>query len=349
MRIGPLVRSHRLDHGFHRLEGVVLDFNIPQSLAQARNHPHQILHVTHLLDLLDLIIEIVEIKAVGLYLLLQLAGFFLIVLSLGAFHQRNDIPHAEDTVGHTRRIENVERVHLLAHPDKLDRHLHHRTNRQRGPAPGIAVQLGQDHPFVMQLVVECLGGVDRILAGHRVHYEQGFLRFDLILDIANLAHHVLVHGKTAGSIHNHHIESVFLGMANRVPGNLHRVFFLALGEHRHADLLPQGFQLVDSRRTIDVGRHQQRFLVLLVLQEISQLGRVGRLTGTLQTRHQDHRRVNLQVQFRRLAPHQGSQLVVYYLDHHLAGRNGGQHVLPHGLFLDRIGKLLGNLIVYIRV
>ena len=201
----------------------------------------------------------------------------------------------------------------------------------------------------MQLVVECLGGVDRILAGHRVHHEQSFLRLDFVLDIANLAHHVLVHGKTACGIHNHHIESVLPCMTNRILSNLHRVFFLSLGEHRNADLLPQGLQLVDSRRTIDIGRHQQRFLVLLAFQEISQLGRVGRLTGALQPRHQNHRRVNLQVQFRCLASHQDGQLVVHNLDHHLAGRNGGQHVLPHGLFLDRISKLFGNLIVDIRI
>src|SRR5699024_12860604 len=47
---------------------------------------------------------------------------------LGAFHERHDVAHAEDAVGHAFRMENLKGVHLLARRDEFERLVHHRTD-----------------------------------------------------------------------------------------------------------------------------------------------------------------------------------------------------------------------------
>ena len=80
-----------------------------------------------------------------------------------------------------------------------------------------------------------------------------------------------------------------------------------------------------------------------------QLTGEGRLSGTLQARDQDHRRLTFEVDIRCGAPHQFHQFVVDDLDHQLARFDGFQDVLlAQGLILDIIRKLFGDLIVDIR-
>ena len=68
-------------------------------------------------------------------------------------------------------------------------------------------------------------------------------------------------------------------------GGGHRVAGLA--EHRHADALAQGAQLLDGGRTLEVGAHQQRVAALLA-EPAGELGGVGGLAGPLQAGHQHH-------------------------------------------------------------
>ncbi len=69
-------------------------------------------------------------------------------------------------------VELLELVELLAHADELDRLAGDGPDRQRGAAAGVAVELGQDHAVVVEGLVERLGDVDRVLAGHGVEHEQ---------------------------------------------------------------------------------------------------------------------------------------------------------------------------------
>ena len=173
---------------------------------------------------------------------------------------------------------------------------------------------------------------------------------DGILDGLDLDHHGLIDGEAAGGIDNHQVIALLLGVVDGVESDGHGVFALGLAIDGHLDLLGDGLELLDSGGTIHVTSHEQRFALLLAaLQAVGEFAGKGRLTRALQTRHQDDRRVALDAEGRFLAAHESCQLVMYNLDHHLAGVDGVDHVLAHGFGLDVIDKLLGNGIAHVGI
>ena len=79
-------------------------------------------------------------------------------------------------------MERLERVVLFAHAYELDRLACDLANGKRRAAAGVAIHLGQHHAGKRQLLVELVGGVDRILSGHGVGHEQDFLRIEQSLE-----------------------------------------------------------------------------------------------------------------------------------------------------------------------
>jgi hypothetical protein len=59
------------------------------------------------------------------------------------FDQRDDVAHAENAVGDAAGMEFLERIHLFAGADQLDRLAGDSPHRQRGTAAAIAVHAGQ--------------------------------------------------------------------------------------------------------------------------------------------------------------------------------------------------------------
>ena len=139
------------------------------------------------------------------------------------------------------------------------------------------------------------------------------------------------------------------GIADRVLGDLHRIAVSFLGIDLDTDLLPQNLQLVDGRRTIDVPRHEQHLPSFLAFDQIGQLTRKSRLTGTLQTGDQHDGRTSFQTDVGHRAAHQRRQLVADDLSHHLAGLDRAEHVLPERLGLHLVGERLGHLVVHVGV
>ncbi len=92
--------------------------------------------------------------------------------------ERQDIAHAEDPAGQALRIERLERVHLLAGADELDRNAGDRPDRERRATAGVAVHLGQDQTADAEALVEGLRQRHRFLTGHGVGDEQDFGRLD---------------------------------------------------------------------------------------------------------------------------------------------------------------------------
>ena len=224
-------------------------------------------------------------------------------------------------------MEDIQRIHLFARSDKFDRLVDHRTDRKGGSTTCITVQLGQHHAVKIETFVEFLRRVDCILSGHGVDHEQGFIRLDSTLDCGDLFHHLLVDSQTTGGIDNHDIVAFCTCFADRVHRDLHRILVFEFHINRHSYLFADHAQLLDSGRTIHVAGCQQRLFIFLCLQQIRQLARKSRFTGTLQTGHQDDCRATLQIQIGCRSSHQFSQLVMHDLDHQLAGLNGCKHVL----------------------
>src|SRR5690606_9051415 len=111
------------------------------------------------------------------------------------------------------------------------------------------------------------------------------------------------------------------------------------------DLLAQGLELVDRRRTVHVQRRQQR-RAALPLQPPRQLRRRRRLTRALEPHQQDHRRRGRRELERRTAPaQQGDQLVVNDLHDLLARRDGPEHALAERTLLHPRQEVPRELVV----
>ena len=176
---------------------------------------------------------------------------------LGALDQTQHIAHAQDALRESVRVELLQGVELFAGADVLDRHARHLAQRQRRATARVAVQLGQDDPAQRHVLPEAFGDPNRLLAGHRVGDQQGFVRRDFCLDGLELTHELLVDLQTAGGIDDDEAESRLLRVFDRGLGKL-RWLLARLVEHRHVDLLAERLQLGDGSRPIRVGGDQQR-------------------------------------------------------------------------------------------
>ena len=114
--------------------------------------------------------------------------------------------------------------------------------------------------------------------------------------------------------------------------------------HPDLDLLAQRHQLIDGRRAVHVGRHQERRL-LLQLEPPGQLARGGRLARALQPDQQDDRRRHRGEGDRRLLfAEQRHQLVVDDLDELLARPHRLERPAgPDRLLLHPLEKLAGQV------
>ena len=73
-------------------------------------------------------------------------------------------------------MEILERVHLLAGAEKLDRLAGDGAHRKRRAAAPVAVDAGQHDAGDADAIVEILGEIDGVLAGEAVGNEQDLVR-----------------------------------------------------------------------------------------------------------------------------------------------------------------------------
>ena len=96
---------------------------------------------------MDLGEEVIEVKLILGDTLLETLSFTLVIELLCTLDEGDDITHAEDTVSHTLGVEDIQSVHLLAHPDELNRLVDDGTDREGSPTTGIPIELGEDDPI----------------------------------------------------------------------------------------------------------------------------------------------------------------------------------------------------------
>ena len=138
-------------------------------------------------------------------------------------------------------------------------------------------------------------------------------------------------------------------MVNCVECDLDRVAALLLGVHRHPDALGEDTELLACGGTVDVGTDQQRTFALGRFQLLGEFAGECGLTRTLETGHENHRRLALGVEGGRIAAHEFGEFVMHNLDHQLLRLQGVDYVLSESLLLDSVGESLGDLIVDIGV
>ena len=101
-------------------------------------------------------------------------GFGLVELFFGALEEGGDVAHAEDAADDAVGVEGFEGVGLFAGAEELDGLAGDLADGEGGAAAGVAVHFGEDGAGDVEAVVEGLGGVDGVLAGHGVGDEEDF-------------------------------------------------------------------------------------------------------------------------------------------------------------------------------
>ena len=299
--------------------------------------------------MLNLSEEVVEVKFVLADFLLQAARLFFVKLLLGAFHEADDIAHAEDTVRHTRRMEHINGFHLLARTDKLNRLCDNGADTDCRSASGVTVKFCQHHAVEVESVIKLFRRIDCILTGHRVNDKQCLVRINRVFQRLDFVHHLFVNGKTSCGIYNNDVTALRLCLFYGVLRYLYNVLIIRLRVNGHVNLRRYHFQLLYCGRTVHVAGNEHRVLMTLVFQHICKFSAECCLSGALQTGHKDYRRASFKVKVDALASHQFCQLIMHELNHQLSGFYGSEHIHAKRFLLNVIGEVLCHLIVNVGI
>ena len=246
-------------------------------------------------------------------------------------------------------MEHVNGVHLLAGTYKLDWLGYHGTDTEGSTTAGITIELGENNAVEVEAVVKFLGCVYGILTGHGVNHEEGFVWTEMILEIADLVHHLLINGETSGCIDDYHIVAVGLSLLDGMVGDTEHILVLWLAVYRNTHLLTHYMELLDSCRTVNVAGHEQWLLAFLGLEHIGKLSAEGSLTRTLQTAHEDDGRMTFELQWGFFAAHKFFQFIVHQLDHQLSRLYSSKYIHAECFLLHLVGEFLSHFIVYVGV
>ena len=172
-----LFGGHRVDDGFDAGELAFVD--VFDGLlhagegADGGEHLEDGLHAAHLFDLTELVAEVFEGEAVaGEGLLGELLGFAAVEFGFGALEEGGDVAVAHDAGDDAVGVEGLEGVGLFAGAEELDGRAGDVADGEGSAAAGVAVHLGEDGAGDGEEIVEGLGGVDGVLAGHGVGDEE---------------------------------------------------------------------------------------------------------------------------------------------------------------------------------
>ena len=94
--------------------------------------------------------------------------------------------------------------------------------RQQRAAAGVGIELGEDQAVELELLVERLGAVDRVLAAHGIEHEINLVRLELRVDLLQLAHQLIIDVQSPGGVEDDDIAAGLLGLLHRGAADGHR-------------------------------------------------------------------------------------------------------------------------------
>ena len=212
--------------------------------------------------MLDLFVEILQIELVLGDFLLEPGGFFGVDLLLGFFDQRNHIAHAQDSVGHSVWMKNIQGCQFFASGNILDWLADGVANGKCRTTPGISVHFCQNNPVKIQTLIKSSRCVHGILSRHGIHHKERLVRLNAAMNFRNLVHHGLVHRQSAGGIHQDHRVTFGFSLFDGLRGDEDWVLLIGFGVNRHPDLFTQDFELVHSGRAVNIAGDHQDLLAL---------------------------------------------------------------------------------------
>ena len=156
-------------------------------------------------------------------------------------------------------MEILQRVHLFAGADQLDRLAGDGAHRQRRAAAAVAVDAGQHDAGDADAVVEILGEIDGVLAGEASATSRISCGLGGGLDLRHLGHQRLVDMGAAGGVEHHDVVALQARGLLGAAGDLHRRLAGDDRQRVDADLPAEHGELFLRRRALHVERgHQHR-------------------------------------------------------------------------------------------
>ena len=239
-------------------------------------------------------------------------------------------------------MERFERLEPLARPDEHDRPFERRDDGERGPAPGVPVQLGQDQPVDRHRPAEPLRHPHRVLPGHRVEHQQRGVGGGRLPDPRQFGQQRRVDVQPARRVDDQHVRRS-AGVLEGPPSDLHRIPFPARRKHRDSGRLAEDLELGDRRRTVHVGGRQEDAPPLLLEVERELAGGRG-LPGPVQAHEEEHRgRVRGEPQGMVDGAQETGELAEHDLDDLLTGREALPHLLADRRLADPVDELPRDL------
>ena len=228
------LRGHGVDDGFDAGELAFVDvlgglLHAGEG-ADGGEHLEDGLHGAHLFDLPELIAEVFEGEAVaGEGFFGELLGLAAVEFFFGALEQGGDVAHAHDAGDDAVGVEGLEGVGLFAGAEELDGRAGDVADGEGGAAAGVAIHLGEDDAGEGEEVVEGLGGVDGVLAGHGVGDEEDFGWVEQLFERGHLVHEVGGDLVAAGGVDDEDVAAEVGGFAPGFFGEAEDVVGAVLG------------------------------------------------------------------------------------------------------------------------
>ena len=217
-------------------------------------------------------------------------------------------------------MEILDRVHLLADAEQLDRLAGDRAHRERRAAAPVAVHAGQHDAGEADPLVEVLGEIDRVLAGQRVGDQEDLVRPDGVADVRHLLHQRLVDMGAPGGVEQHDVVALEARGGFGASGDVDRVLARNDRQRVDADLLTEHRELLLRGRALDVERGHQHFSPVAFGEALGDLGGGGGLARALQAdQHDRDRGRRVEVDRLGFAAERLDERVVDDLDDHLPG------------------------------
>ena len=232
-------------------------------------------------------------------------GFALVELFFGALEEGGDVAHADDAADDAVGVEGFEGVGFFAGGEELDGGTGDFADRERGAAAGVAVHFGEDGAGDLQAVVEGLGGVDGVLAGHGVGDEEDLGGVEGGFELGHFVHEGFVDAEAAGGVDDEDVVGEVTGFAEGFLGEAEDVggaggvvrcrFYVVRGRRvggefafvdPDVDQFGDDFELLAGGGAVDVDGDEQGAVAAL-FEPGGEFAGGRRLPGALQAGHED--------------------------------------------------------------
>ena len=191
--------------------------------AHAGQHSEDLVEGSHLSNLFKLIAEVLQRETIREQLLLKLYGLFLVDNLLGLLDQRQDIAHPHDPGDEPVRMEELQRVILLAGAHEFHRLTGNLPDGQGRAAASIAVHLRENKSVEPKLIVELLRAFHGVLPKHGVGDEKDLMRMNCVFNLTQFLHERLVDVQPPCRIDDQNVMSRVARFPQRSLAKLKRV------------------------------------------------------------------------------------------------------------------------------